>query len=179
MVQLLVSEWSPYKTCARPSRKGSPQEKRLFFILASSAQIDLMLNLFNLDFNKNTPRENEYITFLLKSDSWTSPEQKGFTTALRSATMTTWNYVLNIPVEGRSNRSFQDWVVRQPVRLGGFGFRSLLDTVGPAFIGALEQALFLWQEWHLSPTGWHSWWRRLLWRGCTWGRQVESDVELW
>ena len=67
--------------------------------------------------------------------------------------MTTWNYVLNIPVEGRSNRSFQDWVVRQPVRLGGFGFRSLLDTVGPAFIGALEQALFLWQEWHLSPTG--------------------------
>ena len=37
----------------------------------------------------------------------------------RSATTTTWNCVLNIPVEGRSNRSFQDWVVRQPVRLGG------------------------------------------------------------
>ena len=59
----------------------------------------------------------------------------------QSATTSTWNCVLTMPVEGRSNRSFQDWVVRQPVRLGGFGFRSLLDTVGPAFIGALEQAV--------------------------------------
>ena len=38
----------------------------------------------------------------------------------------------------RSNRSLQDWVVRQ---LGGYGFRSFLDTVNPAFIGALEQAV--------------------------------------
>ena len=30
MVQLLVSEWSPYKTFARSSRKGSPQEKKTF-----------------------------------------------------------------------------------------------------------------------------------------------------
>ena len=32
-------------------------------------------------------------------------------------------------------------MIRQPVRLGGFGFRSLADTVGPAFIGALEQSV--------------------------------------
>ena len=57
------------------------------------------------------------------------------------ATNATWNCVLPIPVVGRSNLSFQQWVVRQPVRLGGFGFRSLVDTAGPAFIGALEQSV--------------------------------------
>ena len=46
-----------------------------------------------------------------------------------------------MPVAGRSDLSFQQCVVRQPVRLGGFGLRSQRDTVGPAFIGALEQAV--------------------------------------
>ena len=41
-------------------------------------------------------------------------------------------------IVSRSNRSLQDWVVRQ---LGGFGFQSFLDTVSPAFIGAREQAV--------------------------------------
>ena len=57
------------------------------------------------------------------------------------ATNSTWNCVLPIPVAGRSDCSFQRWVIRQPVRLGGFGFRSLVDTSGPAFIGALEQSI--------------------------------------
>ena len=59
----------------------------------------------------------------------------------RGATNATWNCQLQMPVVGRSDQSFQHWVVRQPVRLGGFGLRSLKDTVGPAFIGALEQAV--------------------------------------
>ena len=57
------------------------------------------------------------------------------------ATNQTWNCVLPVPVTGRSDSSFQKWVVRQPVRQGGFGFRSLVDTIGPAFIGALEQSI--------------------------------------
>ena len=57
------------------------------------------------------------------------------------ATNDTWSCLLAMPVEGRTNRSFQQWVVRLPVRLGGFGLRSLCDTIGPAFIGALEQAV--------------------------------------
>ena len=59
----------------------------------------------------------------------------------RGASNTVWDCVLPIPVEGRTNHSFQQWVVRQPVRLGGFGLRSLKDTSGPAFIGAIEQAV--------------------------------------
>ena len=59
----------------------------------------------------------------------------------RGATNATWNCQLSMPVAGRSDHSFQQWIVRQPVRLGGFGLRSQRDTVGPAFIGALEQSV--------------------------------------
>ena len=41
----------------------------------------------------------------------------------------------------RSNRTFQEWVIRLPVRLGGFGIRSLNETSCIAFLGALEQAI--------------------------------------
>ena len=52
-----------------------------------------------------------------------------------------WECVLPIPVQGRGGRSFQEWVVRLPVRLGGFGLRSLEETAGVAFLGALEQSV--------------------------------------
>ena len=57
------------------------------------------------------------------------------------ATNDSWSCVLPVPVSGKNGLSFQEWVVRQPVRLGGFGFRSLEDTAGIAFLGALEQAI--------------------------------------
>ena len=44
-------------------------------------------------------------------------------------------------VHSLSSRSFQEWVVRQPVRLYGWGLRSLEDLCGPAYIGTLETAL--------------------------------------
>ena len=50
--------------------------------------------------------------------------------------------VLNLPglpmLEGCS---FQALMVRQPVKLGVFGLRSLVETRFPAFVGGLEQAL--------------------------------------
>ena len=49
--------------------------------------------------------------------------------------------MLPVPVVGRLGRSFQDLMVRLPVKLGGFGFRSLEDTATTAFLGALEQAI--------------------------------------
>ena len=45
-----------------------------------------------------------------------------------------------VPVQGLEGRPFQEWVVKQPVKHHGIGFRSLEDTCFPAFIGALEQA---------------------------------------
>ena len=66
-------------------------------------------------------------------------------------TNTAWDCVLPIPVVGRSDKSFQHWVVRQPVKVGGFGLRFLKDTC-PAFLGSIEQAIpFFWGEQGICP----------------------------
>ena len=46
-----------------------------------------------------------------------------------------------LPVDRLQYRSYQDWMMRMPVRLGGMGLRSVADTSLAAFIGGIEQAL--------------------------------------
>ena len=48
---------------------------------------------------------------------------------------------LDVPVIRLTGRSYQDWMVRQPVRLGGMGMRSMRDVSLAAFLGSVEQAL--------------------------------------
>ena len=48
---------------------------------------------------------------------------------------------LDVPVLRLTGRSYQDWMVRQPVRLGGMGMRSMRDVSLAAFLGSVEQAL--------------------------------------
>ena len=49
---------------------------------------------------------------------------------------------LQVPaIPGLDGRSFQEWAVRLPVRLHGWGFRSLEENCGPAFLGTLETAI--------------------------------------
>ena len=52
-----------------------------------------------------------------------------------------WNCPVNVPVEGLSGRSFQSWILRLPIRAGGLGIRSNVETSHAAFIGGVEQAL--------------------------------------
>ena len=52
-----------------------------------------------------------------------------------------WNSSINVPIENLQGKSFQEWVLRLPVRLGGLGIRSTLETRHAAFIGGVEQAL--------------------------------------
>ena len=52
-----------------------------------------------------------------------------------------WNMVINVPVQDMQERSFQNWVLRLPIRLGGVGLRSNVETSPAAFIGGLEQSL--------------------------------------
>ena len=42
---------------------------------------------------------------------------------------------------GLNGRSFQEWSVRLPVQLHGWGFRSMEENCGPAFLGTLETAI--------------------------------------
>ena len=48
---------------------------------------------------------------------------------------------LPTPIPGREQLSFAAWVVRQPVKCGGFGLRSYVELCRPAFIGAVELAV--------------------------------------
>ena len=52
-----------------------------------------------------------------------------------------WETVLDVPVVGRGGHSFASWVVRLPVKQGGMGFRSLVDTSQVAFLGTVEQVI--------------------------------------
>ena len=49
--------------------------------------------------------------------------------------------VINVPVQGVSGKSFQEWAVRLPVKLHGWGFRSLAETCIPAYLGTLETSI--------------------------------------
>ena len=52
-----------------------------------------------------------------------------------------WSCPINIPVEGQSGKSFQSWIVRQPIRMGGLGIRSQVEVSPAAFIGGVEMSL--------------------------------------
>ena len=50
--------------------------------------------------------------------------------------------VLEVPdVPELAGRSYQSWMIRQPIKLGGLGLRSLVETCPIAFVGGCESAL--------------------------------------
>ena len=65
--------------------------------------------------------------------------------------------VLGVPVDTMEGQSFQEILVRLPIRLRGFGLRSFADTALTAFIGGVELALG-----GEEVEGEGSWWRALL-----------------
>ena len=50
-----------------------------------------------------------------------------------------WDIVLQVP--GRDQRTYQELVVRQPIKTGGIGLRSLVETSPVAYLGALDTAI--------------------------------------
>ena len=93
-----------------------------------------------------------------------------------------------ISIPGVPEHSYQDWVVRQPVRLGGFGLRCQKDLSPAAFIGAAEQVLPSFvgtkgicpQLAHLLGTMEDSQqrWRLLLASGCRTERELQNAWEV-
>ena len=54
-----------------------------------------------------------------------------------------WGFecMLNIPVESMAEQSFQELFLRSPIRLRGFGLRSLVQSIPAAFIGGVERSV--------------------------------------
>ena len=46
-----------------------------------------------------------------------------------------------ISIPGIEDNSYQEWVVRQPIKMGGFGLRCQVNTSPAAFVRAVEQIL--------------------------------------
>ena len=100
-----------------------------------------------------------------------------------------WDCPLWLPIDNLDGRSFQHWVLRQPVKSGGFGLRSNRETSHAAFIGGLEQSLP-----HFSGDGgvcpqlrgvlgdWTGQterrWQHLLDSGCRTGRELKVSWEM-
>ena len=51
------------------------------------------------------------------------------------------DHILEVPVVGLNRLTFQEWVTRLPVRMGGMGLRSLSDMCLISYIGAVEQTV--------------------------------------
>ena len=79
--------------------------------------------------------------------------------------------VVDLPVDNLRGRSFQDHFVRLPIRLRGFGLRSMVDTSPVAFIGGLELAFGGNEE----EAGW---WRTLLEGGSRTGEEFKASWQL-
>ena len=99
-----------------------------------------------------------------------------------------WDCPLWLPIDGLDGRSFQQWVLRQPVKMGGLGLRSYMETSLPAFIGGVEQSLpHFTGEAGVCPqlrgvlgvwTGENDRrWQQLLDSGCRTGRELANSWE--
>ena len=100
-----------------------------------------------------------------------------------------WDCPLWLPIDNLDGRSFQQWVLRQPVKSDGFGLRSNVETSHAAFIGGLEQSLpHFTGEGGVCPqlqgvlgdwTGQNERrWQRLLESGCRTGRELLVSWEI-
>ena len=97
---------------------------------------------------------------------------------------------ITVPINGLSGMSFQSWAVRQPVKLHGWGFRSLRETCAPAYLGTLETSIPRMQI--ISPImvntwgGAESWgtgatasrWSTVLSSGCREGDEMRRAWEI-
>ena len=95
---------------------------------------------------------------------------------------------LTVPVPGLNGRTFQEWIIRLPAKMYGWGFRSLEETCGPAYLGTLETVIpYMAARGNICPQLAESWggeecwgtnaasadrWRRVLNSGCSEGQEV-------
>ena len=92
-----------------------------------------------------------------------------------------WAICLPVPDINLQNRSYQHWVIRQPVKMGGLGIRSNVETSLAAYVGGLEQALphFVGERGIcnqlrtvIGEMNGESRWRHLLQSGCRTGQEL-------
>ena len=79
--------------------------------------------------------------------------------------------VLDMPVDSMVGCSFQELFTRLPIRIRGFGLRSLVDTAPAAFIGVVEMSLG-------GEEAEDRWWQFLLESGTQTGQEFGDSWQL-
>ena len=71
-----------------------------------------------------------------------------------SASWEVWKFLC--PIEGMTGKTYQEWLDSLPVKKYGWGLRSLKDTCGPAYLGAIP---FMAARYMICPAwgGEHCW----------------------
>lgn len=98
------------------------------------------------------------------------------------------NMAIRCPVAQLDGKSYQEWLIRLPIRFHGWGMRSLKETCGPSYLGATETAIpFMAARDMLCPQREQEWggreclgqeamsearWRVVLGSGCQEGREL-------
>ena len=101
--------------------------------------------------------------------------------------------LIHLLIPTLDHRSFQEWAVRLPARLHGWGFRSLADSCGPAYLATLETAIpFMTGEKGICPQLSNKWggaecwgegtptetrWRQVLASNCSMAGEMRRSWE--
>ena len=88
-----------------------------------------------------SPSLCEPVAVWLDTQLWSVLEAATGITIPRSYRGGEGDLVVNVPVEGLGGKSFQEWVIRLPIKLHGWGLRSLEETCGPAYLATLETSI--------------------------------------
>ena len=116
--------------------RDDPQAAWVLLSSAHAHQLDYSLTL-------QYPSDMREGAKMLDNRLWTALEQvSGQHHIARADEGRGTECILQLPgIQQLEGRSFQHLQVPQPVKLGGCGLRSAEETMYPAFIGGLEQAL--------------------------------------
>ena len=102
--------------------------------LSLSQQLDYWLQLC---YPSNIRAAAEKVDSIL----WNVLETTAFSKIPRAHTNLPNSDTVKISIDGLQDSSFQERVVRQPIKMGGFGLRCQADLSPIAYIGAIEQIL--------------------------------------
>ena len=130
------------------------------------------------------PSDIRPIAAYLDSVFWSMLERAAGQQIPRADVGLGYECMLDLPVESMAGKSFQELFVRTPIKLRGFGLRSLVESVPAAFIGGVERSVsaFGGEEGvcrkleHLLGGGGEGtqWWRHLLDSDTCTGREFHE-----
>ena len=142
-----------------------------------------------MDYHLSLCYPSDILTIAAHLDSvfWSMLERAAGQQIPRSDSGLGYECMLNVPVDTMAESSFQELFMRSPIKLRGFGLRSLVQSIPAAFIGGVERSLSAFpgergvcrKLEHLLGDGVEGaqWWRHLMDSNSQTGREFKESWE--